>query len=63
MTPLLSRQQAAAFLGVPPATLAAWAYRGTGPRYYRIGRWARYAEEDLITWVDRRAVETDGAGR
>jgi len=59
MTPLLSRQQAAAFLGVPEKTLAAWAYKRMGPPYFRVGKWTRYREGDLLAWLERRVVETN----
>jgi predicted DNA-binding transcriptional regulator AlpA len=60
MERLLSRREAADLLRVPTSTLAAWAYRKTGPRFYKIGKWTRYSEGELLTWLERRAVETGG---
>ena len=44
---LLCRAAAAQRLGVPSKTLAAWAYQGRGPAFYRIGRHTRYRVADL----------------
>jgi excisionase family DNA binding protein len=46
-----TRGEVAAFLAVPPKTLAAWASRGEGPKFYRIGRHARYRVEDVEAWL------------
>ena len=35
--PLLSREDAGQYLGVPPKTLAVSAYRGRGPAYFKVG--------------------------
>jgi excisionase family DNA binding protein len=51
---LLSRDEVARFLGIPKRTLDSWAYRGEGPTYIRIGRWARYRKEDLEAWLESR---------
>jgi predicted DNA-binding transcriptional regulator AlpA len=42
-------------LGIPERTLAQWAYKGTGPRYLKIGRHARYRRADVDTWLDAQA--------
>lgn len=54
---LLSRADAAEILGVPPATLAAWAYRMEGPAFYRIGRHVRYRELELQEWIELQRVD------
>ena len=57
---LRTRQQAAAFLteqlGCPtsPRTLEGMVTRGGGPRFRRWGRYALYAEADLIAWAESR---------
>ncbi|WP_092928924.1 helix-turn-helix transcriptional regulator [Actinopolyspora alba] len=56
--PLATRQEVADHVGVPVGTLAAWAYRGTGPRYIRVGRHARYRWSDVEKWLDQH---TEGA--
>jgi excisionase family DNA binding protein len=58
---MLTRREAAEYLAVPEKTLASWAYRGTGPRFYRVGRWTRYRIEDLGDWLSDRLVENGGA--
>ena len=55
----LNRVQAAAFLtalGVPRTarTLSKEASLGTGPRYFRIGRFSFYDREDLAAWAGER---------
>lgn len=52
--PLASRTEVAEYLGVPPATLAGWAYRSEGPPYTRVGRYTRYRWEDVDRWLDER---------
>ncbi|HUT58121.1 MAG TPA: helix-turn-helix domain-containing protein [Phycisphaerae bacterium] len=54
---LLTREQAAAYLGVRPQTLAVWASTG---RYnlpmVRVGRSVRYRVADLERWLSARTV-------
>lgn len=50
----LRRDEAAQYLGVSVPTLARWASHGTGPHYYKIGRWARYRVPDLDQFVEQR---------
>lgn len=54
---LLTREQAAAYLGVRPQTLAVWASTG---RYslpmVRVGRSVRYRVADLERWLTARTV-------
>lgn len=56
MTPtpikLINPTQAATLLGVRVSTLESWRLRGTGPIFRKIGRLCRYAESDLLAWVD-----------
>ena len=46
----LSRQELAERYGVPVKTPAEWASKGTGPRYAKFGRHARYRLRDVIDW-------------
>lgn len=48
---LATRAEVAAYLGVPEATCAQWAYKGTGPRYRKVGRHARYSWADVDRWL------------
>ncbi|RBM16590.1 hypothetical protein DI005_25220 [Prauserella sp. PE36] len=53
---LATREEVAEYLGVPAATLTQWAHRKKGPRYVRIGRYARYSWEDVESWLAQQAV-------
>ena len=55
--PLLTTEQAAAFLNVPVKTLYWLNYTGTGPKRYRVGRGYRYRESELQEWLERQAIE------
>lgn len=57
----LSREEVAARLKLPVKTLAQWASQGRGPRFSKIGRFARYKMSDLIVWEDTQATR-GGAG-
>lgn len=53
--PLLTRPQAAQYLGVAPRSMANWASAGTGPAYVRIGpggRSVRYRMSSLVEYVN-----------
>ena len=41
---------AAAYLGYSPATLRLWRRRGNGPKFYDVGRFIEYRQEDLDAW-------------
>jgi predicted DNA-binding transcriptional regulator AlpA len=42
--------------GVPVQTVYGWNKTGTGPRFMKIGRYARYRLADVIAWEDSRTV-------
>jgi hypothetical protein len=56
--PLLTREEAAALLGVSVWSLAAWARDGVGPTYYRRGYSPRcpsaYRREDALQFKEQR---------
>lgn len=56
-------QQLAEHLGMTVQALAVMRYRGTGPKYVRIGtRTIRYRRADVDAWIDRNAEDqTSGA--
>ena len=57
---LLSRDQAAEYLGVRPQTLAIWAMSGRyGLRFIRVGRLTKYRRSDLDKWLESRTVGGD----
>lgn len=57
MEPMVKRRAVAEFLGLPEPTLAQMAYKGSGPPYYRIGRYAMYRMTEVVAWVDSKVVE------
>ena len=58
---LLTREQAAEYLGVAPQTLAVWATtRRYDLRYIKVGRLARYRRADLEAFSQSRTVGAHG---
>ena len=51
---LLTRQEAADYLGVSQSSLAHWPAKGAGPRQRVIGRSAYYHVADLDAWMADR---------
>ena len=59
---LLSRQQAAEFLGVKEHTLAVWASnKRYNLPYVKVGRLVKYRYSDLLTFIENRLqkISTD----
>lgn len=52
---VLTTPEAAAYLGLQPATLEQWRWSGKGPRFCKIGRCCRYRKEDLDAFMEARA--------
>lgn len=52
----LSRQEVADRLKVPVKTLAQWASQGKGPRFAKIGRFARYKLTDCVAWENAQVT-------
>lgn len=50
----LKRQQAAEYLNVKRSTLEAWATRGGGPAFVKLGRAVRYRISDLEKFIESR---------
>jgi len=50
----LTRREVSEWLGIPARTLARWAYVGSGPPFFRIGRWAMYREDEVERWLETR---------
>lgn len=50
----LSRRELADRLGLPVRTLEKWAWKGTGPRYARMGRHVRSRVSDIVEWEAAR---------
>jgi excisionase family DNA binding protein len=53
--------EVAAYLGVPVRTLDMWSYRGTGPRFVKVGRHRRYRWEDVERWLEQRSSDGGAA--
>ncbi len=61
---LLTEKEAAAKLNVTPGTLSVWRSTRRYPlRYVRIGRKIRYRVQDLIDFIEGRAMPGDGSQR
>ncbi len=59
---LLDERAAAAILGASVQTMRNWRWRGTGPRYRKIGqRLVRYARADLQAFIAGDAPEGKAA--
>ena len=53
--PTLTEKDAAKRLGVTVRTVQGWRRNGRGPRFYKIGRSVRYAEADLLAFIEAAA--------
>ncbi len=51
---LLNTAQAAELLGVKKNTLEIWRYEKKGPKFRKVGALVRYAESDLLAYLDER---------
>lgn len=49
--PLLDPTIAADRVGIRRHTLACYRNRGSGPRWFKFGKWVRYIPEDLDAWL------------
>ena len=54
MQDLLTHDEVCAYLQIPSNTLYRWEYRGIAPRSFRIGKYRRYAVEDVLAFVEAR---------
>lgn len=51
MKELLTEREAAKVLHISTKSLQAWRYRGSGPKFAKLGRSVRYAMSDLESFV------------
>lgn len=59
---LLTRTEAADFLGIRPQTLGVWASTGKyNLPFYKVGRAVRYKIADLETFLQRRLVNGESS--
>ncbi|HEX3319438.1 MAG TPA: helix-turn-helix domain-containing protein [Terriglobales bacterium] len=54
---LLDPKEASEFIRKPQGTMANWRGMGIGPAYIRCGRSIRYAEDDLIAFLEANRVD------
>lgn len=54
---LLSTPELAGRLDVSPRTLEKWRYERRGPAYKKVGGAVRYDEDDVVAWLEARAVD------
>lgn len=60
-TELLTRDQAAEYLGITPRTLAVWAcVKRYNLPYVKVDRLVKYRRSDLDAFIARRTVQQDG---
>ena len=59
---LLSVDQLARYLAVPPKTLYAWRIHGEGPPGFRVGNHVRYRWADVQTGIQQR-IESGSSTR
>jgi helix-turn-helix protein len=52
----MTRSETAEMLRKPVTTLAAWAYRGVGPGYVRVGRSVLYSRIEVERWLERHRI-------
>ena len=56
----LKDTEAAEMLGLHPQTLRNMRCRNEGPAYHKLGRAVRYLEKDLLTYLEKRKIQTEG---
>lgn len=54
---LLTPEQLAIWLGLSLNTVNQWRYLKRGPRFLKIGKNVRYAEEDVLAWLEQQSRE------
>lgn len=52
----ISPRQLAQLFDIPLKTVYTWQSEGTGPRFARVGRHARYLIDDVHAWFDSKVV-------
>ncbi len=59
---LLTREEAATYLGLRPQTLATWTCEGRyNLPFIKVGRSVRYRRSDLDAWLASRTINGGGA--
>jgi len=62
---VLNNSEAAALIGVTPATLRFWRCKGRGPRFVKLGEAKQagvaYLESDILAWRNARTFASTSA--
>ena len=58
---LLTVEDLAELVGVPPRTVYTWRQEKTGPRGIRVGKHLRFRLADVEAWLEKRADPTPAA--
>ena len=58
MPRLLNTRDASAYTGMSETRFKNQRWRGTGPRYIKIGRLVRYRADDLLAFIDGTEVKS-----
>lgn len=53
---LWTLEETATFLAIPQATLYKLNHKGTGPRFFHVGRHCRYDPRDVLEWLRSRCT-------
>ncbi len=61
MPEYLTPAQLAELFQVPESTLQEWRYRGTGPKYAKVGKHVRYRRTEVDRWLAQQE-QAAGAG-
>lgn len=63
-SPLLTRKEAAEYIGVEPKTLDVWACtKRYNLKFIKVGRLAKYRIQDLDDFLTRRTVNVEGGAK
>lgn len=62
-SPLMATSEAASYLQIAERTLHNWRYRGSGPKFCRIGSRPLYRKQDLDEWISLRVFTTIAESR
>jgi DNA-binding transcriptional MerR regulator len=54
---IMTREEVAALLRIPPDTLRYWQYTDKGPASVRIGKYRRWRRADVLSWIDDQQAE------
>lgn len=58
--PLWGVAETAAYLGIPAGTLYQWVSHGQAPRSYRIGKYRKWKQAEVLAWLETRASSPEG---